>query len=51
MNNDEKKCPLTQLICYGERCGMWHDGKCAAVVLAEAMSDIYWVRRTLEDRL
>lgn len=55
MNQDEKKCPLTKMTCYGDHCGLWHTGECALLTAArkceDAANDIYWLRRILEDRL
>ena len=53
MKNDEKKCPLTKMTCYGEECGMWADGKCAATALAETAleikQDVFWIRKAVEE--
>ena len=53
MKNDEKKCPLTKMTCYGEECGWWWANECAVNTLANAVQETanesYIIRRALED--
>ena len=53
MKNDEKKCPLTKMTCYGEECGWWRESECAVKSLACAArvnaDETYTIRRILGD--
>ena len=52
---EKKICPLTKSDCYGEDCAMWNMGECGLLTQArkaeESASELYCIRRTLEDRL
>lgn len=54
MKPDEKRCPLTQLFCYGDECAMFNRGECAILTLAqkaeETVSELYYCRKELENR-
>lgn len=51
MSNDEKFCPLCNMICKGEECGLWSQDRCSFVSLAQSAAygarDIYWILREL----
>jgi hypothetical protein len=52
MSNDEKKCPLTKMTCWGDECGLWNYGECALMTLARKSEDtgieLYTIRKELE---
>ena len=54
MKNDEKFCPLCNMTCKGEKCGLWIYGVCAFVALASKAeykaNELYYIRKELEDR-
>lgn len=37
MMNDEKKCPLTKMTCYGKECAWWHLTNCAVISLVSKL--------------
>ena len=55
MTNDEKKCPLTSMTCWGDSCGIWNGGECGLLTIADKMKsaadELYWTRRFMEDNL
>lgn len=52
MRNDEKRCPLTKMICYGEECAWWYFGECALVSMTNRAQNIadelYYIRKDRE---
>jgi hypothetical protein len=50
--NDEKRCPLTKMTCYGKECAWWYFGECAMVSLinhAQNVADeLYYIRKDRE---
>lgn len=40
MKNDEKKCPLTGMTCYGDECAWWHITDCAAIGVLRNLNSI-----------
>ena len=61
-NPEEKRCPLTQLFCYGEECGWWRQTTgCSVTTLAHTLhgtelelsrvvNELYMIRKELEIR-
>ena len=53
MMNDEKKCPITKMTCYGEECAMWYDKdrRCSVPAICSVLigvdNDIYELRRSV----
>ena len=52
MSNDEKKCPLTKMTCWGGECGLWNWGECGLLTLSrkteEASNELYAIRKELD---
>lgn len=52
MKNDEKFCPLCNMTCKGEECGLWSYGECAFLTLAskvdEITTELFYIRKERE---
>lgn len=55
MSNDEKKCPLTKMTCYGHECGMWDGRECGLLSIAEEANlirhELTFIRKEMENGL
>lgn len=55
MMDDEKKCPLTKMTCYGAECALWCFGECGLALQARKIddmtNDLYLIRKALEENL
>ena len=49
MMDDEKKCPLTKMTCYGAECAMWYFGECAMISMTNrgqnVADELYYIRK------